>query len=60
MKNSPWAPAILLLLLCACNPSSKTNGSTTYKGKLEIKALCMNYTLALVEGNADSSLINTS
>jgi len=30
----------------------------TYKGKLEIKAICMNYTLKLVEGSIDTSLIS--
>ena len=30
----------------------------TYKAKLEIKALCMNYTLRLVEGSIDTSLIS--
>jgi hypothetical protein len=29
-----------------------------YKAKLEIKAICMNYTLRLVEGNIDTSLIS--
>jgi hypothetical protein len=29
-----------------------------YKGKLEIKAICMNYTLRLVEGNIDTTLIS--
>jgi hypothetical protein len=31
-----------------------------YKGKLEIKALCMNYTIRLVNGILDSSKISTS
>jgi hypothetical protein len=29
-----------------------------YKAKLEIKAICMNYTLRLVEGSIDTSLIS--
>src|SRR5688572_3229645 len=39
-----------------CN-GKKTATDGKYKAKLEIKALCMNYTLALVEGTADTSII---
>lgn len=31
-----------------------------FKGKLEIKAACMNYTISVVEGNMDSSMIAAS
>lgn len=31
-----------------------------YKGKLEIKAACMNYTIRLLEGNIDTSHIASS
>lgn len=37
--------------------NKKTADAGTYKGKLEVKALCMNYTISLVEGNLDTSLI---
>jgi hypothetical protein len=30
--------------------------SEIYKGRLEIKGICMNYTIKLLEGNMDSSL----
>jgi len=49
--------AIFPLTLSAdkCCKTKETNGR--YKGKLEIKALCMNYTIKLVEGSIDTSLI---
>jgi hypothetical protein len=31
-----------------------------YKGKLEIKAICMNYTISVIEGDIDTSLVATS
>lgn len=43
--------------------SKKKDGETAagvYKGRLEIKALCMNYTLRILEGNVDTSIVNTS
>ncbi len=56
----------LLLLLSAiflptisadkCGKKKKTE-TGRYKAKLEIKALCMNYTLQMLEGNIDTSLI---
>ena len=38
---------------------SKTETTTEgrYKAKLEIKALCMNYTLRQIDGNVDTSLV---
>lgn len=50
----------LLLLTASANKCNKKNTGTTYKAKLETKALCMNYTLRLVEGNIDTSLISAS
>ena len=48
---------LLILSLPAKKCNEKKNDSGVYKGKLEIKALCMNYTIRLVEGNIDTSLI---
>lgn len=50
----------LLLLTASANKCNKKSAGTTYKAKLETKALCMNYTLRLVEGNIDTSLISAS
>jgi hypothetical protein len=50
--------AIFLLTISAekCNEKKKDAG-VVYKGRLEIKAICMNYTVKLVEGNMDTSKI---
>ncbi|MBB1284647.1 hypothetical protein HRH25_09710 [Flavisolibacter sp. BT320] len=45
-------------LLQQCSP--KPAASSCYKGKLVIKALCANYTIALMEGALDSSQIAPS
>lgn len=52
--------AMLLLALPAkkCKETKKQNG--LLRGKLEIKALCMNYTVRLVEGAADTSKITAN
>jgi len=41
------------------NKAAKTNDNC-YKGRLEIKGGCMNYTISVVEGNIDTSLIQSS
>jgi hypothetical protein len=33
---------------------------TVYKGKLEIKALCMNYTISVLEGAIDTSMVTAN
>ncbi len=48
------ALSTLLLSNSDCSPKKK---NTTYKGKLEIKALCMNYTISVIEGAIDPSLV---
>jgi hypothetical protein len=52
-------PLIAIFLLCvsAENCGEKKKEKTLYKGKLEIKALCMNYTIRLIEGKLDTSLV---
>ena len=61
MKFLLLLPAIFLLTVSAdkCSNKKKTE-SGIYKAKLETKALCMNYTLRLLEGNIDTSLITAS
>ena len=59
MKQFLLLPGLLLLTATA-NKCNKKSTGTTYKAKLETKALCMNYTLRLVEGNIDTSLISAS
>lgn len=57
---------LLLLLLsfvlltgfhCSKN---KPSASTCFKGRLELKGVCMNYTIKILEGHIDPALINTS
>ena len=49
--------AIFLLTVSASKCNEKKNSDTVYKGRLEIKALCMNYTIKLLEGKMDTSQI---
>jgi hypothetical protein len=52
--------AIFLLSLPAKKCNEKKNDTLFYKGKLEIKALCMNYTIRLVEGDLDTSKVSAN
>jgi hypothetical protein len=57
MKLFIFLAAIFLLTVSADSCSKKKSNSTVYKGKLEIKAICMNYTLSIIEGKIDTSLV---
>lgn len=46
--------ATIVLSSGDCN-TNKTAGR--YKGRLEVKALCMNYTISVIEGDIDTSLV---
>ena len=50
--------ATLLLSNSDCNEKKAT--VEKYKGRLEIKGLCMNYTIRLLEGKIDTSKITAS
>ncbi len=53
--------SIFLLSISADKCSNtKKNVPGIYKARLEIKAICMNYTLSLLDGGIDSSLIMAS
>jgi hypothetical protein len=56
MKTLLILAAVFTLTASADSCSSKKT-TATYKARLETKALCMNYTLTLIEGNLDSSLV---
>jgi hypothetical protein len=59
MKLFFFLSALFVLTVSAEKCSKKkTTGDGVYKGKLEIKALCMNYTIRLLEGNIDTSMIS--
>ena len=55
MKTYSVIPVIIVLALIA--DKCKNKNESTYKGRLEIKGMCMNYTIKLLEGNLDSSKI---
>lgn len=48
---------IFLLTISAEKCTGKKDAGEIYKGRLEIKAICMNYTVKLLEGNIDTSKI---
>jgi hypothetical protein len=61
MKLLFFLSSIFILTVSADKCESKKKTETgIYKAKLEIKALCMNYTLRLLEGDLDTSLITAS
>lgn len=49
--------AFSLTVLSASDCSSKKPGNTQYKARLEIKGICFNYTIRLLEGAIDTSKI---
>ena len=49
-----------MLTISADKCGSKTTDTGMYKAKLEIKGICMNYTIRLLEGNIDTSLIGAA
>ena len=61
MKLFIFLSAIFMLTISAdkCGKKKKTEAGL-YKAKLETKAICMNYTLRLLEGNIDTSLITAN
>lgn len=59
MKQILLLTSIFLLCVSAQN-CGKKKGDKVYKGKLEVKALCMNYTLSVLEGDIDKSLVEAS
>ena len=60
MKLLLFLPAIFLLTVSADKCNSKKAGDGVYKAKLEIKGICMNYTLRLLEGNLDTSMVDAT
>jgi hypothetical protein len=56
MKTFFLLSAFATLLLSASDCNSK-KAVTKYKGRLEVKALCMNYTISVLEGTIDKNLV---
>lgn len=48
--------AISLIFILSLTTGKCKNKDSVYKGRLEIKAICMNYTIKLLEGDPDTSL----
>ena len=55
MKIYLLAPFIFIL--ATTNKCKNKKENTGYKGRLEVKGMCMNYTIKLLEGNLDPSKI---
>lgn len=60
MKLLIFLSAIFILAVSADKCGKKKIASGRYKARLETKALCMNYTLRLLEGDIDTSLITAN
>jgi hypothetical protein len=58
LKLFVFLPAVFFLTVSGDKCNDKKDGLVSYKARLEIKALCMNYTLRLLEGNLDTALID--
>ena len=54
MKLYIVAPFIFILV-ATTNKCKDKKANSVYKGKLEVKGMCMNYTIKLLEGNMDPS-----
>jgi len=54
MKIFLLAPFVFILAITTDKCKNK-NESSFYKGKLEVKGMCMNYTIKLLEGKIDAS-----
>ena len=47
----------VFLISVSAENCTKESTEKTYKGRLEIAGICMNYTISVPEGNIDTSLI---
>jgi len=54
MKIFVLAPFAFILTVTSGKCKNK-NENSAYKGKLEVKGMCMNYTIKLLEGKIDTS-----
>ena len=58
MKTYLFTPLFFALSFSAKKCESK-NENEMYKGRLEVKGICMNYTIKLLEGNLDKSKLES-
>jgi hypothetical protein len=54
MKIFFLTPLVFILAVTTDKCKNK-NENSAYKGRLEVKGMCMNYTIKLLEGNIDTS-----
>lgn len=59
MKFFLFLSIVGTLLLSSSECDKKKTNPEILKGRLEIKGICLNYTLKVLEGNVDTSLIDT-
>jgi hypothetical protein len=57
MKRFILFSGFATLLLSASDCSDKKTTSQKFKGRLEAKGICSNYTIKVMEGNIDTSLV---
>ena len=52
---------LLLVLMVTTSTTCRKDkiSSNCYKARLEIKGICMNYTISVIEGNIDTSMVET-
>jgi hypothetical protein len=60
MRHLILLSAIFILTVSADKCGKKNTATGKYQARLETKALCMNYTIRLLKGDIDTSLINSS
>ena len=60
MKLFILLSALSVLSISAGDCSHKSKEEVKYKARFEIKAICSNYTISLLEGSIDTSLIAAS
>ena len=51
--------SLIATLIVSASDCNKNKKETLLKGRVEITGICLNYTLKLIEGNIDTSLIVT-
>ena len=49
----------LIFVLTQATTCKKGKGANCFKARLEIKALCMNYTISVIEGTMDTALVES-
>ncbi|HEX2534140.1 MAG TPA: hypothetical protein VHK69_10415, partial [Chitinophagaceae bacterium] len=61
LRSSPSLLLVLLLFLCAqCTTSRTASAPGCYKARLEVKGMCSNYTIKILEGPVDTGKVAAS